>query len=388
MFKDEKISKFILENKIEIENIKPFCKHFEKCGGCIFQNISYKTEKEIKLKIAEKNLNFINNLKLTFFESKKRIYYRNRMDYSIVKKDNDILIGLKEYGKWYEVVNLDECYLLSEETSEILKRTKDFIIKNNLEAYDLINKTGNVRYIVIREGKNTKKRLISIIVKESFPIEKYSEEMKDLANSFVLAINDTLADVSFGRIEKYIGETFSEKVLDKEFIIPPFSFFQSNTEMAEIMIKEAKEFLDGKSLADLYCGVGFFGISFAENFEEIIGIEIDKEAIKAAKLNSIINGIKNANFIEAKVEDKIKDIKSDFIVVDPPRAGLSNRVIKGIISNKNIKKILYYSCNIETFARDLKKLSKNFKIHENIKIFDQFPLTKHFELLAFLERKE
>ncbi|MEM5832014.1 MAG: 23S rRNA (uracil(1939)-C(5))-methyltransferase RlmD [Candidatus Aenigmatarchaeota archaeon] len=388
MFKDEKTNKFVLENKINLENIKPICKHFEKCGGCLFQNISYKTEKEIKLKIAEKHLSFIDNLKLIFFESKKRFYYRNRMDYSIVRKDGKILIGLKEYGKWYEVIDLEECYLLSEETSEILKRTRDFIIKNNLEAYDLINRCGNVKYIVIREGKNTKKRLISIIVKESFPIEKYSEEMKDLANSFVLAINDTLADVSFGKVEKYIGNVFSERVLDKEFIIPPFSFFQSNTEMAEIMVKEAKEFLDGKILADLYCGVGLFGISFAENFDEVIGIEIDKDAVNAAKLNATNNGIKNANFIEAKVEDKIKDINSDFVVVDPPRAGLSNKVINRITKNKNIKKILYYSCNVETFARDLKKLSNSFKIHESIKIFDQFPLTKHFELLAFLERKE
>lgn len=387
MFKDKKINEFIEREKISLKFEKPFCKHFEKCGGCLFQNISYETEREIKIRVAKSHLNFIKDLEIEFFESKERKYYRNRMDYSIVENNGKILIGLKEYGKWYEVVDLEECYLLSEITSEILKRTKEFILKNNLQAYNLIEKTGNVRYIVIREGKNTNKRLISIIVKENFPIEKFVEEFKDLATSFVLAINDSLADVSFGKVIKYIGETFSEKVLDKEYIIPPFSFFQSNTKMAEIMIKEAKEFLDGKKLADLYCGVGFFGIQFAERFEEVYGIEIDEEAIKAARLNALMNGVKNFKLEVGRVEDKFKNYDVDFVIVDPPRSGLTNKVIKELKTNKNVKKILYYSCNVESFARDLQKLSKVFEIHNKIKIFDMFPLTKHFELLAYLERK-
>lgn len=387
MFKDEKINKFVEKEKIYLEYEKPFCKHFEKCGGCLFQNISYKSEKDLKIKIAEKHLSFIKDLKIEFFEAKKRKFYRNRMDYSIVNKNGKILIGLKEYGKWYEVVNLEECYLLSENTSEILKRLKEFLINNNLEAYDLINKTGNVRYVVIREGKNTGKRLIAMIVKENFPIEKFSEEFKDLASSFALAINDSLADVSFGKIVKYIGETFSERVLDKEFIIPTFSFFQSNTEMAEVMVNEGKKFLEGKKLADLYCGVGFFGIHFAENFEEVYGIEIDEEAIKAAKFNALLNGVRNVKFEAGKVEENFKNFDYDFVVVDPPRSGLTNKIIKELIRNKNIKHVLYYSCNVETFARDLQKLSKSFEIYNEIKIFDMFPLTKHFELLAFLTRK-
>ncbi|MEM0480926.1 MAG: 23S rRNA (uracil(1939)-C(5))-methyltransferase RlmD [Candidatus Aenigmatarchaeota archaeon] len=361
------------------------CKHFGICGGCTFQNLDYKEEVKLKKQKLENYLDFV-DISKKFIEAKSRFFYRNRMDFVINKENEKILIGLREKGRWFKVVNLEECLIFSEKTFEYLKSIKEFLEKNGLEAYDLINKTGNVRYAVIRESKNIKKIHVNFVVAKDFPAEKFLKEYNNLFTSVSVSINDTPSDVSYGKLKDYYGEIYSEKIYDLEFIISPNSFFQTNTKMAEVLLKEVEKFVEGKFLLDLYSGVGLFSLYFANKFEKVIGVEIEESSVEDAKKNAIFNSIRNVNFIKSRVEDVIRVLNGDFAIVDPPRAGLSKKVIKGLISNKNIKRLLYVSCNVKTLARDLKILKNEFEILDVIG-FDFFPNTEHFEIVSFLSRK-
>ena len=359
------------------------CKHFGICGGCIFQNIDYKEEIKIKKEKLEKYLNFL-EIKKKFVEAKDRFFYRNRMDFVFHKENDKILFGLREKGKWNKVVNLEECLIFSRKSREYLNFIRDFVEKEKIEVYDLIKKEGNLRYAVIRESKNLNKVHVNFIVTKEFPLKKFFEN-QNLFTSASFCINSSLSDVSFGELREYVGEIYSEKVKDFEFIISPNSFFQTNVKMLEVLLERVEKFVEGKVLLDLYCGVGTFSIYFSNKFEKVIGIEIEKISVEDAKKNALFNNVRNANFIASKVEDVIRVLNGDFAILDPPRAGLSKKVLKGLIKNKNIKKFLYISCNIKTLARDLKILKEFFEIKEVIG-FDFFPLTEHFEIAVFAER--
>ena len=138
--------------------------------------------------------------------------------------------------------------------------------------------------------------------------------------------------------------------------------------------------------ADLYSGVGLFSICLAENFRYVYGVELDEDAVFYAEQNAISNGVKNIRFVRGRVEELVRKVSADVVLVDPPRAGLGKKVVKGIINMSRAKKLIYVSCNPESFARDMKMLlTSHFKV-DALFGFDFFPHTKHFELLAFLSR--
>ena len=358
------------------------CKHFGICGGCRYQNIDYKEEVKIKKEMLERYLNFL-NVNKKFIEAKERFFYRNRMDF-VFHREDKILFGLRERGKWNRVVNIEECLIFSKKANEYLDFIRNFVEKEKIEVYDLIKKEGNLRYAVIRESKNINKVHVNFVVTNDFPIRKFFEN-QNLFTSASVSINRSLSDVSFGEVKEYVGEIYSEKIKDFEFIISPNSFFQTNVKMFEVLLKEIEKFIEGKILLDLYCGVGTFSIYFSSFFEKVIGVEVEKISVEDAKKNAILNNVKNANFIASKVEDVIRVLNGDFAILDPPRSGLSKKVLKGLIKNKSIKKILYVSCNVKTLVRDLKFLKEFFDFKEVIG-FDFFPFTEHFEIAVFGEK--
>jgi 23S rRNA (uracil-5-)-methyltransferase RumA len=362
---------------------KIVCKHFGICGGCTYQNIDYKEEVKIKKEMLEKYLNFL-DIDKKFIEAKERFFYRNRMDFVFHKENSEILFGLRERGKWNKVVNIEECLIFSKRSKEYLDFIRDFVKKEGIEVYNLIKKEGNLRYAVIRESKNLKKVHVNFIVTMDFPLKKFFEN-QSLFTSASFCRNSTLSDVSFGELKEYVGEIYSEKVKDFEFIISPNSFFQTNVKMLEVLLDNIEKFVEGKILLDLYCGVGTFSIYFSNKFEKVIGVEVERASVEDAKKNAILNNVKNVNFVASRVEDVIRVLNGDFAILDPPRAGLSKKVLKGLIKNKNIKKILYISCNVKSLARDLKFLKEFFEVREVIG-FDFFPLTEHFEIAVYAER--
>lgn len=360
------------------DRINPMCEHFSKCGGCRIQCLKYEKQLEFKENIVRKLFGNCNKI----IPSVEKFYYRNRMDFIIGKGPK---IGLREVEKYYKIVDIRKCFLQSEYSNDAINKFREFIIEKNLEPYDIVTKKGFLRYIIIREGKNTGEKMINIVTTSG--TFRHLDELKNIfeCNTFIWSINDSVADVSTA--EKYhviFGDGYiREKILDRTFYIAPYSFFQTNTRTAEILYKKIVEIssLNGnEKVLDLYCGSGAIGIFLSEYSREVLGIDISEECIRVAEKNA--RGIDNIKFLKARAED-VRKVGFDVVVVDPPRAGLTKKVIKNILEIKP-KKIIYVSCNPKTQARDI-NMMKGYKIVE-VQPIDMFPHTQHIENIVLLER--
>ncbi|MGB9808767.1 MAG: class I SAM-dependent RNA methyltransferase, partial [Caldanaerobacter sp.] len=146
--------------------------------------------------------------------------------------------------------------------------------------------------------------------------------------------------------------------------------------------------VSGKVVFDLYCGTGTIGIIMAPVAKKVFGIEIVEEAVISARENSKLNGLDNIEFLAGDVSKKLKEIneKPDVVIVDPPRAGINLRTIEDI-SKLSPEKIIYVSCNPETFVRDLKLFNEKGYSVKKIKLIDMFPHTYHVESVGLLEKE-
>ncbi len=392
--KDRKIRFIFKDFFSSLKYTQYFCEHFDLCGGCIFQNMEYESQLELKklmlkrcLKKYELDIS-LNN----FFPADETKFYRNRMDYAVSEQDGqNIVIGLREYGKWWRTVDIRVCWIFSDKVPVILDYVREFLKNTGLRGYDPVSGKGDVRYIVLREGKNSGKFLVAIVAShEKFPFADFCDNFPIRNSSFAFAVSSSRANLSTGEVLEFRGETFSEKICGFEFLIPTFSFFQTNTHMAEKLVLKISEYINSldklEVMADLYSGVGLFSIIFAKKFDRVYGIEVDFDAVYFAEQNSILNAVKNTIFVSGRVEDNIRKISTDIILVDPPRSGLGRSVCKGILDMKRLKKLIYVSCNAESFSRDMKLLREKFDV-EGLYAFDFFPHTKHFEILCFMSRK-
>ncbi len=204
-------------------------------------------------------------------------------------------------------------------------------------------------------------------------------------------INSKSTNVILGSKTKelYFKKKFIEEIFDLKFELNYNSFFQINYDVMLMLYQEIVDKVKNlkiKKAIDAYCGVGTISLLLSKYVSEVIGIEVVFEAIKNADNNKKINNIKNAKFILGKTEEKLQSINNiDLLVVDPPRKGLEDSLID-TIKQKEIKHIIYVSCNEATLARDLGLLKDEYNIKE-IKAFDMFPNTNSLECLAYLERK-
>ena len=395
------------------------CPHYGKCGGCQLQHLPYKEQIELK----KNKISFLFNKLDKVIESPKQIYYRNRMDYVIGKEENRVIIGLKERGKWWKIVDLKNCVLMSKEADTIKNLFRNFANEKGLSVWDLKKHKGLLRYLIIREGKFTNERMIIINTsndylnkgfnsnkKESLSEEelKKKEEVENLfleffdilkeneikVGSFIHGVNNTITDISYSfEINVLKGNDFIKEKLDNYFfLINPNTFFQSNSYTAELMIKEIRRIINSliekenfDFLLDLYSGVGTFSIPFSEFFEKIIAVELNKESVELYYKNLDLNQLKKEKFelINKSVEKSLRDLelKNFLLIVDPPRSGLTPKAIK-LIKSLKPKFLIYISCNPETQYRDINYLKAKV---EKLIMVDQFPQTNHIETIALLK---
>ncbi len=383
-------------------------------------NLTY----EEQLRLKKNKVEFLFNKLDKVIPSPKQFYYRNRMDYVIGEEENKVIIGLKEKGKWWKIVDLEECFLMSRDADRIKNLFRDFVNEKGLKAWDLKKHKGLLRYLIIREGKFTNERMLIINTSNDYlnkgfngnkKVDLNEEELKakeeiedvflefyDFLNeegikidSFIHGINNTITDISYSfEINVLKGKNLiKEKLNNYYFLIGPNSFFQSNSYTADLMIKEVEGFIKDLTnnysfdkLIDLFCGEGTFSIPFNNYFEKIVGVELNKESIGLYKKNLELNNLNPKKFelINKAVEKIGFEInKEDLVIVDPPRSGLNKKTIKWLKNQKN-KYFIYISCNPESQYRDI-ELLKEFKLKSLIMV-DQFPHTPHIETIAFLER--
>jgi 23S rRNA (uracil1939-C5)-methyltransferase len=379
------------------------CKHSEGCGGCIYQGIPYKEQiilkgKEVLRLLQEKDISFEKYLGIE--GSPKRQAYRNKMEYTFGDevKNGEMTLGMHKKGRFMSIITVDKCQLVDNDFNVILKATLDFCKNKGYTFYHKRKHTGLLRNLVIRKGEYTGEILVNIVTssQDSFDDSEFAEmicglPLKNKLVGVLHTINDRIADFVYAdKIETIWGrDYYMEEIMGLKFKVSAFSFFQTNILAIEKLYTEALSLikdLDGKTVFDLYCGTGTIAHIMSLRAKKVIGVEIVKEAVEAAKENARLNGIDNCEFIEGdvlEVLDYIQDIP-DVIVLDPPRAGVHNKALEKIL-NYRVKQIVYISCNPKTLVENLGLMQNHGYEVKSVKAFDNFPYTRH---IAFGSAKE
>lgn len=331
------------------------CPYYEKCGGCQIMNLNYPEQlaykKEKVINIFKKYGDITVDPNIVF---DKEWNYRNKI--TLQAENNKI--GLFK-SKSNEIVEIDECLLISNSMNELIK-----FIKENI-------KLAGINQIMLREANNQH----MVVFKGN------------IDNTEALKLKNKVDSIYINNNHIYGTKEITTTLEKYTFKISKDSFFQVNHNQTIKLYNKVKEYLNKKKkILDLYCGTGSIGIYVSDNCQSILGIEINKQAIKDANINKKINNIENISFKCGDVANIItsKD-KYDTIIVDPPRSGLSKKTRK-ILLEISPNYIIYVSCNPITLVRDIKELSSKYELKDII-LFDLFPNTYHVETICLMERK-
>ncbi|MFA5792433.1 MAG: 23S rRNA (uracil(1939)-C(5))-methyltransferase RlmD [Candidatus Gracilibacteria bacterium] len=398
-YAEAKLLKIVKESPLRI---KPKCKHFTTCGGCKWQFLPYEEQVKIKEEQVCDAITRLGGLDAKLVQkiiaNSTEFFYRNKLELSFGKgKNGEMELGFYPPGYHHEVCDLEECFLESEEVAKIVK-----IVRKWANDYSALG----LRSLTIREGKNTGERMLILTVSDA----EFEASPFDAKESFkeLFSKNKSVSSLYLSKVSQIKGqptvitdvflagkETLNEVLLLPEgeklsFEILPGAFFQTNTVQAQVLYAKALELasLTGSEIVfDLYSGTGTIGLFCAHKAKKVICVEINESAVKNAKFNAEKNGIENVEFYLGAVEDKLDGLKEkpDIIIVDPPRAGLGEKVVE-TVSKFDAKKIVYVSCNPATMARDLKQFGTLGYKTELVQPVDMFPQTHHTECVSLLTR--
>lgn len=387
------------------EHIEPKCPHFDFCGGCTHQFITY--EKQLELKEQQVRQLFreagIDSYQyLGIEESPNEYEYRNKMEFTFgdFEKGGELTLGMHVSGKAFGIVTVDKCMLIDEDVRNIVFSTLKYFRFQSLPYYRVLRHEGFLRNLVVRKTKNTSEILINLVTTSQmdFDLKEYSELIVNLKFEGTLkgllhTINDSFSDVvAADRVNVLYGEDYiTEELLGLKFRITPFSFFQTNSLGAERLYSIVRNFMGDSSdrvVFDLYCGTGTIGQIAAAKAKKVIGVELIEEAVQSANNNAKLNGLENCTFIAGDVAKVIQTIneKPDIIILDPPRSGVHPVALDYVIKF-DAPEIIYVSCNPKTLVENLKVLINKGYTVDKVKIMDMFPQTPHVETVVRLERK-
>jgi len=422
-----KIKKSYAKASIE-EIIKPSelrinarCKFFGTCGGCKQQDLDYTTQTKFKQQqieeIFEKMSGFKDFIIEEIIPSEKVFFYRNKMEFSFAEKrwlTNEEIISEKEIEKDFalglhiprvfdKVLDIDECFLQSEESNKILNFSRNFFKERNVSIYSTKTHEGFLRNLVVKQSRHSDDLMVDLVTSSENGelLQNYKEMLLSeipQITTIVNNINLKKASVATGDYEKLLyGSGFIYDVIGKyKFRISANSFFQTNTLQAEKLYQTALNFaeMNGDEIVyDLYSGAGTISIFISNYCKEVYAFESVESAISDAEENAKLNNINNVHFITSDlyksflpfVEEK-KLSKPHLIILDPPRNGMHKNAVNDVINLKP-KKIVYISCKPTTQVRDIKLFTEaGYKLIK-IKPVDMFPHTYHIENVALLIRE-
>lgn len=397
-----------------LETEAPVCRNFPACGGCMYQTMDYEQQLNMKqtqvkalLDTAVKNGGQVNEQGEAsyIFEgilgSPMQFGYRNKMEFSFgdAFKDGPLTLGLHKKGSTYDILTVDDCKIVHDDFTKILRTVLDYFTENPAPYYKKMQHTGWLRHLLIRRAQTSGEILVNLVTtsQEDHDLNPLLEKVLALdldgeVIGFLHIINDSLADVVQSDETKilYGRDYFYETILGLRFKITPFSFFQTNSLGAEVLYNAAREYIGStkdKVVFDLYSGTGTIAQILAPVAKKVIGVEIVGEAVEAAKENAALNGLNNCEFIAGDVLKMLDTIKErpDFIVLDPPRDGIHPKALDKII-DYGVDRMVYISCKPTSLARDLEKLlERGYKV-EKVRCVDMFPGTVHVETVVLLSK--
>lgn len=377
------------------------CPYAKKCGGCQLQNMDY--NRQLKFKQA-KTVSTLGKFHRVYdiIGMENPYNYRNKVQAAFgLTRSGKIVSGVYQSSS-HRIVNTDKCMIEDKIADEIIVFIRSILPEFRILPYNEDSKKGFLRHVLVKRSFSTG-QLMVVFVAASPVFPQKNNITKCLLKRFpdittvVLNINPHKTSMLLSdRQEVLFGKGYIEDELcGLKFRISPKSFYQINPVQTKLLYETALEYAEldkSQTVIDAYCGTGTIGLCAAGYVKEVIGVELNADAVKDAKINAKINGVKNARFFkgdagEFMVEAAKENINIDTVFMDPPRAGSDKAFLSSIVK-LSPERVVYISCNIETQKRDLLFLVKNGYKVRKIQPIDMFPHTSHIECVVLLSRKE
>ncbi|MFV0527273.1 MAG: 23S rRNA (uracil(1939)-C(5))-methyltransferase RlmD [Lachnospiraceae bacterium] len=389
-----------------LEQNPPACQSFPACGGCMYQTMPYQEQLAMKSTQVQELLARVLPSGFPYegiLPSPQPFAYRNKMEFSFGDeyKDGPLSLGLHKKGSTYDVLNTDDCKLVHEDMTKILVCVRSFFSERGMNYYKKMQHTGYLRHLLLRRGDQSREILVNLVTtsQETIDLSPLVHQLTSLQLTGKIVgilhiINDSLSDVVQSDETRilYGRDYFYEQLLGLEFRVTPFSFFQPNSQAAEVLYQVVRDYIGNtrdRTVYDLYSGTGTIAQLLAPVAREVIGVEIVPEAVEAARENARRNGLTNCKFLAGDVLTVIDEIeeKPDIIVLDPPRDGIHPKAIGKIIAF-GVQQIVYVSCKPTSLVRDLEVFLAHGYAVERCVAVDQFAETVHVETVVLLSRAE
>lgn len=379
------------------KNATRICPVSRKCGGCQLMNmtyeeqLAYKQSKVIKLLGGFHRVNKIIGMNNPF-------HYRNKVQAAFGRTRNGEIISGVYQSSTHNIVKTDSCLIEDDKADEIILTIRKLVKSFKLTVFDERNQRGFLRHVLVKHGFSTGEIMVVLVTGTSnFPSKNnFVSELLRLhpeITTIIQNVNNKYTSMVLGDKETVLyGKGYIEDILcGCTFRISPKSFYQINPIQTEILYNKAIDFaeLNGKErVIDAYCGIGTIGIVASKKAGEVIGCELNPDAVRDARVNAKINDIKNIQFICADAGEFMLSLKEqgekcDVLFMDPPRAGSDKKFLSSAVALMP-EKIVYISCNPETQQRDLTYLTRNGYKVKKIQPVDMFPYTNHVESIALL----
>ena len=414
-YMEASIVRFVEHSPLRVE---PFCEHFGICGGCKWQSLPYEEQLKQKTQQVEDQLVRIGHLAIPEVRpclgSERTREYRNKLEFTFADRrwltyeeiaaGGDIeavpAVGFHIPGCFDKVLDINKCHLQADISNRIRLAIKSFCIEHGYTFHNARAHEGLMRTMVVRTASTGEVMVIVVFNEDDREridaLMSYLRDMFPEITSLIYMINDKWND-SLGDREPicFAGKDhIIEQMEGLQFKVGPKSFYQTNSEQAYELYKVTRDFAelrDGDVLYDLYTGTGTIANFCARRVAKVVGVEYVVEAIEDAKINSAINGIENTSFYAGDMKDVLSDEfvrrngRPDVIILDPPRAGVDERVLE-VIKRAAPERMVYVSCNPSTQARDLALLDDMYEILA-VQPVDMFPHTHHVENVVKLRRR-
>ncbi len=374
------------------------CPYEKKCGGCTYSGLDYAKQLEIKQKNMKKLLGGFGKVD-KIIGMNYPFYYRNKVHAVYAQKKNgQIICGTYEPDS-HRVVDVESCLLEDKQATAIIRDIRGLLSSFKIKPYNEDTGYGLLRHVLVRKGFATGQFMV-VLVLSSPILPSRNNFVKALLKihpeitTILLNVNNRRTSMVLGDDERVLyGKGYIEdELLGRRFRISSKSFYQVNPAQTKKLYKEAisAASLTGKErVLDAYCGTGTIGLIAADSAKEVIGVELNRDAVRDAITNAKTNKIKNAYFICKDATEYIcraadEGQHFDVVFMDPPRAG-STREFIGAVKKLGPNRVVYVSCDPHTLARDLGWFKDQYKV-EKIQPVDMFPLTEHVETVVLLSK--
>ena len=373
------------------------CPHAKKCGGCQYQGMDYAAQLKKKQKEMNKLLKDFGKPE-PIIGMKDPLHYRNKVHAVFGRtRKGEIISGTYEAGT-HKIVNIDECMIEDEISQSIIRTIRGLLRSFKIRTYDEDTGYGLLRHVLVRRGFTTGQVMVVLVLsspilpsKNNF-VKALRKEHPEIT-TVVLNVNDKKTSMVLGERDIVLyGKGYIEDILcGCTFRISPQSFYQVNPIQTERLYQTAMDYaeLTGKErVIDAYCGIGTIGMVAAKKAREVIGVELNRNAVKDARTNAKLNQIKNITFYEGDagrfmVSMAEEGEKADVVFMDPPRSGSDEAFLSSVIRLAP-KRIVYVSCGPDTLARDLKYLTRHGYQVRKMQPVDMFGFTEHCEMVVRL----